>query len=120
MFGLTISADVNSSHTLALLQHIHDTDIEQRLYGYEYGNEQEVTLANKTQVTQFAQLQKVLARLYSDKPRVPVLIGPDTNGFSNAVNFLKQAQNLGVDMHGITYHECVYSFVRPHVSKINV
>ena len=36
---------------------------------------------------------------------MPVLIGPDTNGFSDAVTFLKQAQDLGVAMHGITYHE---------------
>lgn len=36
VFGLTISADVKSAHTLALLQHIHDRDVEQRLYGYEY------------------------------------------------------------------------------------
>lgn len=107
VFGLTISADVNSSHTLALLQHIHDKDSEQRIYGFEYGNEQESTLANKTQAIQFAQLQEVLAKLFADKAHVPVLIGPDTNGFPNAVNFLKQALDLGVKMHGITYHECV-------------
>ena len=70
VFGLTISADVNSSHTLALLQHIHDRDSEQHLYGFEYGNEQEVTLPHKTQATQFARLQELLAKLYADKPRV--------------------------------------------------
>ena len=99
-------------HTLALLQYIHDRDTEQRLYGFEYGNEQESTLPNKTQATQFAQLQRVLAKLYADKPRAPVLIGPDTNGFPNAINFLKQAQDLGVTMHGITYHECVLLYLR--------
>ena len=105
MFGLTISADVNSSHTRALLKHIHDVDSEQRVFGYEYGNEQEATLPRKTQAVQFLQLQKQLAILYADKPRAPVLIGPDTNGFGDAVTFLKQARDLGVSMHGITYHE---------------
>jgi hypothetical protein len=105
VFGLTISADINSTHTLALLQHIHDTDSEQRVFGFEYGNEQEATLPHKTQAIQFAELQKLLAVLYADKPRIPVLIGPDTNGFSDAVKFLRQARDLGVHMHGITYHE---------------
>eukprot|EP01052_Picozoa_sp_SAG31_P012457 SAG31_NODE_730_length_12505_cov_3.807109_1_plen_483_part_10 len=105
VFGLTIAADVNSAHTLALLKYIHDADSTQQLYGYEYGNEQEATLPERTQATQFARLQKILATLYSDKPRVPVLIGPDTNGFGDALTFLKQAQELGVSMHGVTYHE---------------
>ena len=64
-----------------------------------------MTLPNHTQALQFAQLQKVLATMYADRAHVPKLIGPDTNGFSDAVKFLKQAQGLGIKMHGITYHE---------------
>jgi hypothetical protein len=59
----------------------------------------------RTQAIQFAQLQELLTTMYADKPRVPVLIGPDTNGFGDAIKFLGQAQDLGVTMHAITYHE---------------
>ena len=103
VFGLTISADVNSTHTMALLKYLHDTDATQAIYGFEYGNEQEGTLPNRTQALQFKRLGRILATLYADKPRTPVLICPDTNSFSDALIFAKQARNVSARMHAITY-----------------
>ena len=75
VFGLTFSADVNSSHTAALLRHVAGG--KHAVYGYEYGNEQ---VKVERAAEQFGVLQRMLPGLYSAPPEskpVPKLIGPD-------------------------------------------
>lgn len=102
VFGLTFSADVNSSHTAALLRHVAGG--EHAVYGYEYGNEQ---VKVERAAEQFGVLQRMLPGLYSAPPEskpVPKLIGPDwfntdPPGFFPAIN------REGVELHAFTFHE---------------
>jgi hypothetical protein len=64
--------------------------------------------SGRRQATQFLQLQTMLPAMYADKQHpVPVLIGPDSHGVTDPLTkaFVSTANQGGLNMHAITYHE---------------
>ena len=100
VFGLSFSADANSSHTMALLQHVAESP--HPVWGYEYGNEQH--LVERT-AQQFGTLQDLLPALYRDRPAaIPKLIGPDWFD-TDPDGFFPKVKELGIELYAFTFHE---------------
>eukprot|EP00037_Helgoeca_nana_P027622 m.317555 g.317555 ORF g.317555 m.317555 type:complete len:756 (+) comp27557_c0_seq1:166-2433(+) len=106
VFGLSFSADVNDTHTTALLQHVANG--EHPVWGYEFGNEQKDLVRSAEQL---GQLQTLLPMLYANSSaQLPVLIGPDWFDFDRG--YLTEINKSGVELHAYTFHEYVGSAVQ--------
>lgn len=88
---------------------------DELIFGFELGNEQNAKYTGSKIAADFGVLQKLLARLWPDEARRPVLVGPDPHSYHTAspksaewlAEFLEATKNIGVKMHAATHHECM-------------